>query len=407
MVNNWRKTFFTIWVGQTISHFSSSVIHFAIIWYLTDTTNSALILSAAMLMGFLPQGLLGPFIGVYIDRYNRKTIMILSDIFIAGVSLILVAVSFFGKPQVWVVLLVLLLRSLGTAFHNPCLQAVTPEIVPAEYLSKCSGYSQSMQSISQIISPAVAAVLYSSWSLGSIIFLDVIGAAFAVITLIKSKIPTASHHVDMDGNMIREAKEGLKILKSNKGMMGLVLISALYTFCLMPTSALFPLMSMSHFGGTSYHASVAEVAFSIGLLIGSIVLGIWGGTKNKVYTIVGSYLLMSISLIISGLLPPDGFKIFIVLSCLMGVSGPFYWGMYTPLLQQSFEQKYMGRVMSLSSSIMLITAPFSLSFSGLLAELLGVEMWFLLAGIILLIATVLCLAIPDIRHSGLIKKPQQ
>ena len=166
----------------------------------------------------------------------------------------------------------------------------------------------------------------------------------------------------------------------------------------MPTSALFPLMSMSYFGGTSTYASIVEVIFSVGLLIGSLILSRWGGTKNKVYTIIGSYLLMSASLFASGLLPQNGFVAFTIFSCMMGISGPFYWGMYTPLLQSKFDAKYLGRVMSLSGSIMVITSPIGLSLSGVFAEAFGVEKWFLVAGTLTFLAAVLCLCIPAIRN---------
>ncbi|MBC8569879.1 MFS transporter [Zongyangia hominis] len=398
-MNHWKKNFFTIWSGQAVSQFSSAVLQFAIVWYLTDHTGSALVLSASMLMGFLPQGILGPFIGVLIDRYDRKRIMVWSDLFIAGTSLVLVAAGFWGEPPVWLILLVLLCRSVGSALHNPCLQAVTPQIVPEEELTRCSGYSQSLQSISQIVSPAVAAVLYSWWSLSAIVLLDVLGAVAAVITLTVSEIPKLEKpKVEGKPHVLREAREGFRILRSKRGILGLVLISALYSLALMPTSALFPLMSMSYFGGTSVHASIAEITFSVGLLIGSLVLSVWGGTRRKVRTIVGSYLLMSASLILSGLLPRSGFAAFAVLSCLMGVSGPFYWGMYTPLLQQSFEGRYLGRVMALSSSIMVICSPIGLSLSGAFAEVFGVQNWFIVAGLLTLLAAALCVLVPSVAH---------
>lgn len=397
-IRNWKKNFLIIWTGQAFSQFSSSVLQFAIVWYLTDHTGSALVLSAAMLMGFLPQGLLGPFIGVYIDRYDRKKIMIISDLFIAAASLLLVLAGLSGEPPVKLILVVLLLRSLGTAFHHPSLQAVTPQIVPADQLTRCAGYSQSLQSVSQLISPALAAVLYSAWSLSGIIMLDVLGALIAVGSLLLAKIPLLPpRDTSARPHLLREAFSGFRILRSKRGVMGLVLISALYSLALMPTSALFPLMCMSYFGGTSVHASIAEITFSVGLLCGSLVLARWGGSKNKVHTIIGSFLLMSASLIASGLLPRDGFVLFAVFSAVMGISGPFYWGMYTPILQQSFEPQYMGRVMSLSSSIMVICAPVGMAFSGVFAELFGVEKWFLVAGGLTLIAAALCAFIPCVR----------
>lgn len=398
-VKSWKRNFFTIWMGQAFSQFSSSVLQFAIVWYLTDKTGSALVLSAAMLMGFLPQGILGPFIGVVIDRYNRKRIMVISDLMISLASLVLVIAGWTGFLSTGLILAVLLIRSIGSAFHNPCLQAVTPLIVPENQLTRCAGYSQSLQSVSQIFSPAIAAVLYQSWSLSGIIFLDVIGALIAVFTLIISEIPELDKSEKTEKlHVLQEVKEGFQILLTNKGMLGLVFISALYSLALMPTSALFPLMSMSYFGGTSTSASIVEVVFSIGVLVGSLILSKWGGSKNRINTIIGSYLLMSFSLFISGLLPPSGFIGFAACAWLMGVSNPFYWGMYTPLLQSNFEAKYLGRVMSLSSSIMVICSPLGLSVSGIFAETFGVEKWFLVAGTIILLASILCLTIPTIRN---------
>lgn len=397
--SNWKRNFFTIWTGQAFSQLSSSVLQFAIVWYLTDQTGSAMVLSIAMMMGFLPQGILGPFIGVIIDRYNRKRIMIISDLLISAASFAMVIAGWCGILTTELILAVLMLRSIGSAFHTPCLQAVTPQIVPSDELTKCSGYSQALESVSQILSPVIAAVLYSSWSLSGIIFLDVIGALIAVFTLTITLIP----ELQQDENrgkvqVLREAAEGFRILRTNKGMLGLVLISSLYTLALMPTSALFPLMSMSYFNGTSTNASIVEVVFSVGLLFGSLILSKWGGTKNRIYTIIGSFVLMSFSLFVSGILPPGGFYVFVVCALLMGVSGPFYWGMYTPLLQSNFEAGYLGRIISLSSSIRLISGPVGLAVSGVFAERYGVEKWFLIAGGLVLCASVLCLMVPAVRN---------
>lgn len=397
--DEWKRNFLTIWTGQAFSLLSSSVLQFAIVWHLTDQTGSAMVLAAAMMMGFLPQGILGPLIGVCIDRYSRKRIMIISDLCISAASFVMVIAGWLGVLSTGLILVVLLMRSVGSAFHTPCIQAVTPQIVPQDQLTRCAGYSQALESVSQILSPVIAAVLYNSWSLSRIIFLDVVGALIAVFTLGITAIPKL--HQNADNKRVRvlmEAKEGFRILGTNKGMLGLVLIGSLYTLALMPTSALFPLMSMSYFHGSSANASMVEVVFSVGLLSGSLLLSKWGGTKNRIYTIVGSFLLMSFSLFISGMLPPGGFYVFVACSWFMGVSGPFYWGMYTPLLQSSFEAEYLGRVLSLSGSIRLLSGPLGLSVSGVFAERYGVEKWFLIAGGLVLCAALLCLLVPSVRN---------
>lgn len=400
-MDNWKKNFYTIWVGQAFSQLSSSVLQFAVVWYLTDKTGSGIVLTLAMLMGFLPQGLLGPFVGVYIDRWNRKAIMIAADMLIAAVSLILVFCGSQGSIATGLVLFVLLIRAIGTAFHTPTLAAVTPQLVPAEELTRCAGYTQALQSVSMIASPALAALLYANWPLGWIVMLDVIGALIASTMVAVVKIPA---HKGMANTakirILQEVKEGFSILSGNRGILGLVGVGALYTVALMPVSALFPLMSMGHFGGTSTHASIVEVVFSVGFLLGSLLLGRWGGTKNKVYTIVISYLIMAFSLLVSGVLSPGGYVLFVIMSALMGISGPLYWGVFTPLLQQSFSEEYMGRVMSITGSIRLCLGPVALVISGLITDSFGVSVWFLVAGILVLLGATLLMLVPSIRKCG-------
>ena len=87
--NSWRKTYFTLLAGQAISFISSGILQMAIIFYLVAKTNSAIILTAATLIGFLPQACLGPFAGAFVDRHSRKSVMIGADLIIAAAGGIL------------------------------------------------------------------------------------------------------------------------------------------------------------------------------------------------------------------------------------------------------------------------------------------------------------------------------
>ena len=390
---NWKKTFYTIWIGQAVSQLTSSILQFAMIWYLTDTTRSGIMLSLSVMMAFLPQGILGFFTGVYIDRLNRKKIMITADLFIAAVSLLLVFFSVDGTIPPVLILFVLCCRAIGTAFHEPTLGAITPQLVPPSELTRCAGYTQSLESVSMIISPALAAILYASWRMNYIVMMDVVGAILAVITVFVVPIPRqkVQHHEDSKIHLIKEAKEGFQIIKKEEGMLGIVLVTSLYSMALMPVSALFPLMSMEYFGGTSTHASIVETLFSVGYLVGALILAKWGGTKNRVYTIALSYFMMSLALLGTFLLPITAFPAFVFFAWVMGVSGPFYWGTYTPLLQTHFREEYMGRVLSITDSIRFIIGPIALIISGFVADIWGDEKWFLIAGITVFICGMLLL----------------
>ena len=272
---SWKRTFFTIQSGQAISLITSSALQMALIFYLTEKTNSSMTLALATLVGFLPQGVLGLFIGGWIDRHSRKRIMIGADLFIAAVSALLAVISAFLDPPVWVVLAILFLRSIGSAFHTPSINAVTPLIVPTDKLAKCTGYIQSLQSVSSIVSPALGALLYAQCTLTEIIALDVVGAVIASIAVMLVKIPNIDvANIPQSEGVLAGAKEAYRILAQQKGLLTLLWMGALYMFAYMPINALFPLISMNHFGGTTWHVAMSESVFAAGMLLGGIVLGV-------------------------------------------------------------------------------------------------------------------------------------
>src|SRR5574344_1342306 len=376
--NNWKLKFYTIWAGQAVSLITSAILQMAIIFYLTEKTGSAMVLSMASLLGFLPYAVFGPAIGVLVDRHDRKKIMIGADLIIAAAGAVLAIVALYMELPIWMVMVVLFIRSIGTAFHTPALNAVTPLLVPEEQLTKCAGYSQSLQSISYIVSPAVAALLYSVWELNAIIAIDVLGAVIASITVAIVRIPKLGDQVQsLKPNFIREMKEGMAVLRQNKG--------------------LYALITMEYFNGTPMHISITEIAYASGMLIGGLLLGLFGNYQKRILLITASIFMMGISLTISGLLPQSGFFIFVVCCAIMGLSVPFYSGVQTALFQEKIKPEYLGRVFSLTGSIMSLAMPIGLILSGFFADRIGVNHWFLLSGILIICIAIVCPMITEIR----------
>ena len=228
--------------------------------------------------------------------------------------------------------------------------------------------------------------------------LDVFGAMVACATLAIAWIPKLERAAERKKiTMAQDILEGFQVLRQNKGVFYLAMVTGLYTIALMPVSALFPLMSMSYFGGTSTHASISEIVFSVGFMMGSVVLSAWGGTKNRVYTVFGSYMLMAISLLVVGILPTSGFWFFAVCCFLIGFSGPFYWGTYTPIIQTHFKGEYLGRVLTLTGCFRYFFGPIGLGVESILSEYFGINSWFMVGGVLVLISAILLLAVPAIR----------
>lgn len=397
---DWKKDFYILWAGQAVSVLTSAVLQMALIWYLTAITQSAFILSMASLAGFLPSAVLGTVAGTLVDRMDRKAVLIVADLFIALVSLIIAVASFYSSLPVWLVIAVLAVRSIGTAFHTPAISAVAPLIVPTEQLTKCAGYTQSLQTIGYIAGTAVAGVLYPIWSISGMVALDIAGAVIAslAVALIRIPKPEKAEETRSDTSFWIEMKEGYSIVKQDKGVFALIWIAAAFTLLYSPINALFPLMSLDYFEGTTLQASVAEIAFSAGMIIGGIILGLWGGFKNRGIGISISIALMGVPIFISGLLPQNGFWGFAFLCVIMGISGPFYNGPVTALMQERIAADYLGRVFGLYGSAASLAMPVGLIISGFFADGIGVNKWFLITGILIVFISVLCHVIPSIKN---------
>ncbi len=398
MIPHWRRKFITLWTGQAFSILSSAISQYALTWYLTEKTGSTAVLSLSMMAIMLPIALLSPFTGSFSDRFDRRLIMVISDGAIGLVSLFLVILSAQGKLTLGPILVVMLLRSIGSSFHSPCLQAVTPLLAPPDSLAKCAGWSQGIQTVSMLLSPALAATLYASIPLYWILLLDSAGAIFAIVGLLAAQLPVL--RVGKVGQKLRlwhDTRDGLRVLRSHTWLWQLCLVFGLFSMAFMPVSALFPLMSMGYFGRDAGAAAVVETVFSAGMLAGSIVLGVWGGTKNKMVAMVAAILALGALLALCGLLPPSAFWTFAILSGLMGVAVPFFGSLFMALLQEKVAPEYLGRVLGLSDSVMGLAAPLGLLPAALFGDYTGPSFWFLLAGILIIASGMLILSLPAVR----------
>ena len=132
----WKIPFFAVWTGQAFSLLGSQLVQFALIWWLTKTTGSATVLATASLVGLLPQVIVGPLAGAFVDRWNRRITMIVADFLVALATLGLIFLFYTGMVQVWHVYLIMLLRATAGGFQWPAMQASTSLMVPKENLSR-------------------------------------------------------------------------------------------------------------------------------------------------------------------------------------------------------------------------------------------------------------------------------
>lgn len=396
-MDNWKRVFAIIWTGQFLSILTSSIVNFAIVLWLSLETGSAEVLAFATMAALLPRSVLGLFTGIFIDRWKRKRVMIMADSFIAFCTLILAVLFYFDLAKISHIYVLLALRSVGSAFHMPAMQASVPLLAPKSELMRIAGINQVIQSVCNIAGPALAGLFITMMKMTNILLLDVAGAAFACLSLCFVFIPDPSHEErNSELHLWREAKEAIMEVRNQYGLSWLFLLSILATFVIMPVSVLFPLMTLNHFAGNAFQVSLVEVSWGGGALLAGALLGLKKYRWNEILLINGMYIALGLTFLFSGLLPVSGFIWFAVLTALGGVCGSLYFATFTTVIQSRIDPGVMGRVFSFYMSFSMLPSMIGLLSTGFLADSIGLGNTFIISGGFLCLIGIISFFIPSL-----------
>ena len=396
-MDNWKRVFAIIWTGQFLSILTSSIVNFAIVLWLSLETGSAEVLAFATMAALLPQSVLGLFTGIFIDRWKRKRVMIMADSFIAFCTLILAVLFYFDLAKISHIYVLLALRSVGSAFHMPAMQASVPLLATKSELMRIAGINQVIQSVCNIAGPALAGLFITMMKMTNILLLDVAGAAFACLSLCFVFIPDPSHEErNSELHLWREAKEAIMEVRNQYGLSWLFLLSILATFVIMPVSVLFPLMTLNHFAGNAFQVSLVEVSWGGGALLAGALLGLKKYRWNEILLINGMYIALGLTFLFSGLLPVSGFIWFAVLTALGGVCGSLYFATFTTVIQSRIDPGVMGRVFSFYMSFSMLPSMIGLLSTGFLADSIGLGNTFIISGGFLCLIGIISFFIPSL-----------
>jgi DHA3 family macrolide efflux protein-like MFS transporter len=398
---NWARPFFTIWTGQALSLLGSQLVSFALIWWLTKTTGSGTILATATLVGLLPQVLLGPIAGTLVDRWNRRIIMIVADSVIAMATVALAVLFALGEAQIAHVYVLMFIRSLAGGFHWPAMSASTSLMVPKEHLSRIQGFNQMLQGGLNIAAAPVAALLLEFMPLQGILAIDVGTAIIAILPLLFIAIPQPERKMAVDSpdgktSVWQDFRSGLSYMASWPGLIMIGIMATIINFVLTPASTLLPLMVTKHFGGDAIQFAGLESIWGIGMLIGGLLLGAWGGFKRRVYTSMIGLLGIGAGSLILGFVPSTAYWLAVVAMFLLGFFNPITNGPLMAALQATVEPEMQGRIFTLISSAAAAMSPLGLILAGPLADAYGVQTWFIIGGVVTVIMGVSGFFIPAV-----------
>jgi DHA3 family macrolide efflux protein-like MFS transporter len=401
MDDHWKKRFAFLWTGQFFSLISSSAVGFAIIIWLSLQTGSAEVLAYAAIAGLLPQALIGPFAGVYVDRWDRKKTMIFADGFIAVCTLVMSISFYLGYENLELIYIMLALRSVGSAFHMPAMQAAIPLLAPRSELLRIAGINQIIKSVSNIAGPALGALAIGLLSIGNVLLLDIAGAMIAIFSLFFISIPSPKKENNPQSNIFRvwkDMKIGFGEVTKNKGLSFLFLYSIIAGFCIMPISVLFPLMTIEHFNGGKFEMSIVETTWGLGMLVGGGLLGIWKPAVRKVIIVNLSHILIGVAFFWSGWLSQQSFIFFTLLTGIGGIAGSFYSAGFTAIVQEEIPSGLLGRVFSMYFSIEVLPTMLGLICTGFAADTIGVNFTFIILGFIIFLVGIASFMTPSLMN---------
>lgn len=383
MEKNWKKNIVRFLSAQTISLFGSSLVQYAIIWYVTLSTSSGIMLTISTLCGFLPQICIAVFAGTWIDKYNRKKLIMLSDSVIALATLGGLALLFLsGNKNIWVLFLVLVIRSAGAGVQTPAVNAILPQIVPQENLMKVNGIMSTCNSIMMFLSPAISGAILSVFSLEVTLFIDVITAIIGVSITAFVKVGQLIRNNTEDKAMIQNMKEGFRFVKNNKFVLNLLIFQMVSMFMISPSAFLTPLMISRRFGEEVWRLTMSEMTYSLGMVIGGILITTWGGFKNRLNTALVAGTMYGVVMIGLGISPV--FIIYLICNTLIGITAPCYNTPITVTIQERVDLDMQGRVFSFMQITTSCMLPIGMMVYGPLADVVPVETILIMAGILVI-----------------------
>ena len=358
------KNFYKLWLGELISNIGSGMTAFALSVYIYEKTGSVSYVSLITLLSFMPSITLSPIGGLLADRYDRRLLMIIGDLF-SGLGLIYILWNIqAGEKSIVPIFVGITFSSIFTSLLEPSYRATLTDILEEENYAKASGLIQAAGSAKYLISPVIAGMILSVADIRVILLLDILTfiTTCLMIFLVRKSMNSETQNYKKDS--FKGLLEGLFIIKENRGVYSLVIIMFFVCFFMGFIQILIRPMILAL--SSVKTAGMMESLCAAGLLIGSLWIGIAGIKKNYSKILAVSCFFCGIFMSMTGVnknLAIIGISTFLFFSTL-----PFMNSCADVLVRASVPNELQGRVWGLISLITQMGTVAAYIISGIMAD---------------------------------------
>ncbi|MFX0173114.1 MAG: MFS transporter [Candidatus Hodarchaeota archaeon] len=397
------------WSGQIISLLGSTIVQFVIIWWIVIYYLNPIYLSIAYLLGIGVQVLFLPIAGVFVDRWNRKLVIGITDAILAagalGLIILFTIKDYFANGSFfWIIVVLLCFRGIASSFHDTATRAIIPLMVPRHQLYRLNGLQFLFLGFINIIGPAIGAVLYELLPLNIIIWIDCITFITAIIPLVLITIPTIENikiEKGLNGfkSFIHEFRDGINVIRSKEGLFPLIFVLSIINFLQIPIIVLGPFFVYSiHLGGVQDLAFIIA-ASQLGFLFSGILMLIKKEWNRKAFVIILCLYLQLIGYFMQVITPIGMFEFMAVGAFIFGAMLPIINSMFRTILQVVIPPELQGRVTAFTGAMAGAILPIGMLASGPLAESLGIIELFIISIIASFVILSLMYIFTDLRYA--------
>ncbi len=361
--------FSIVWLGQIISVLATNMTGFAQSIWVFQETGSVTALGLVQVFFIVPFLLLSPIAGVMVDRYNRKAMMMISDLVAILPTAGLLILSATGRLEVWHFYVAAAFQGAGNTFQWPAYSAAISTMVPKEQLGRANGMMSLIEAGPGVLAPIMAGALFPIVGLTGILTIDVATFFIAVLALLIVFIPqpprTAAGH-EAQGSWLKEAAYGFRYIFARPSLLGLQLLFFVGNlFSGVAFTAVTP-MILARTGNNSLALASTQSAAAIAAVVGGVLMSAWGGFKRRSYGVIFGWMLSSLGFVALGL--GRALPVWIVASAYMSLFTPLINGSNQALWQAKVAPDVQGRVFSARRLIAWFSNPISPIIAGVLAD---------------------------------------